>query len=428
MDILLLTLGSHGDVHPFVGLALELRRRGHRPLVATNGHFEKLCRGVGLEFASIGTEQQYRNLVDNKDLWSPSKAFKVVFGAVGESLRAAYEVVARFVQERNAPLVVASSLGLAARVARDKFEFPMVTVHIQPAVIRSLVDPPKIPGLIMPRWLPMWLKRGIMDGGDKYVLDPIVGPPVNSLRKELGLPPVKRILKDWWQSPDRVIGLFPEWFGPPASDWPPQIRLADFPLWDEPGAPGINAELEDFLSSGEKPIAFTPGSAMVHGHEFFASAVEACERIGRRGLLLTRFAEQLPARLPDCVKHITYAPFAELLPRCLAVVHHGGIGSCGQGLRAGIPQLLQPMAHDQFDNARRLERLGVGLWLPVRQFTGKNVARALSTLLDDATYRQRAQDIARRFLGRSGLEIAADLIEELAPRPSPPPVMATVVG
>lgn len=429
MDVLLLTLGSHGDVHPFVGLALELRRRGHRPVVATNGHFEDLVRGVGLDFISIGTDEQYRELAGNKDLWSPSKAFKVVFQAVGESMKLAYDVVAQFVQEHDQPLVVASSLALAARVARDKFDFPLVTVHLQPGVIRSLVAPPKLPGLFMPRWFPMWLKRGIWDGGDKYVVDPVVGPPVNSLRKELGLPPVKRIMKDWWHSPDRVIGMFPEWFAAPASDWPEQTRLAGFPLWDEQGVSPISPELDEFLGSGDKPLAFTPGSAMVHGHEFFEAAVDACSRIGRRGLLLTRFTDQLPKRLAPGVIHVTYAPFTELLSRCAAIVHHGGIGTCGQGLRAGIPQLLQPMAHDQFDNAKRLEKLGVALWLNVRRFTGRNVARALATMLDDATYAQRAQEVARRFLGRSGLEIAVDQIEQVAaPDSAAAPTMAAAVG
>lgn len=414
VNVLLLTLGSHGDVHPFVGMALELRRRGHTPTVVTNGHFEPLCRSLGIDFIPIGTDAEYRELTGNKDLWSPSRGFKVVFTVVGETLKLAYEIVADFVQKHDDALVIASSLGLGARVARDKFDFPMVTVHIQPAVIRSLVDPPKIPGLIMPKWLPMFVKSGIMDGGDKYVLDPIVAPPVNALRKELGLEPVKRVLQDWWQSPDRIIGLFPDWYAAPASDWPKQTRLAGFPLWDEQGVSHISPELDAFLSSGDKPIAFTPGSAMVHGHEFFTAAVEACAKLQRRGLLLTRFADQLPKQLAPGVIHVPYAPFTELLPRCAAVVHHGGIGSSAQGLRAGIPQLLMPMAHDQFDNGNRLQKLGVGLWIPVKKFTAKRVTAALSTLLGDATYSQRAQEISRRFLGRGGLELAVDEVEKLA--------------
>jgi len=419
VNVLLVTLGSHGDVHPFIGLALELRRRGHRATLATNGHFEKLARDAGVDFLPIGTDEEYRNLAENRDLWHPSKAFKVVFAAVAETMRKTYDLVAEFVQQNDDSIVVTSSLGMAARVARDRFSFPLVTVHLQPGVIRSLTDPPKLPGLFMPRWLPMWIKRGIWEGGDKYVVDPTIGPPINKLRKEIGLEPIKRIMKDWWHSPDRVLGLFPDWFAPPAADWPGQVRLTGFPLWDEQNVTPISAELEAFLSAGSAPIAFTPGSAMVHGQSFFQAAVEACRATGQRGLLLTRFADQLPRTLAPGVIHVPYAPFTDLLPRCAAIVHHGGVGTSAQGLRAGIPQLLQPMAHDQFDNAARLHRLGVGLWLGVRQFSGKKVARAISTLLDDATYRQRATTIAERFAANDGLSRAADEIEStLASHPS----------
>lgn len=414
MQVLLLTLGSHGDVHPFVGLALALRRRGHTPVIATNGHFETLVRGVGIDFLPIGSEAEYHELTADKDLWSPSRSFKVVFEAVAQSLRKGYEYVADFVARHgDEAVVVASSLGLAARIARDKHDFPMATVHLQPSVIRSLLDPPKLHGLFMPRWMPMWLKRGIWEGGDKYVVDPVIAPPVNSLRKELGLPPVKRILMDWWHAPDLVIGLFPEWYAAAPSDWPKQLRQTGFPLWDEQGVTPIEPALDDFLQAGDPPVAFTPGSAMVHGHEFFAAAAEACARQKLRGLLLTRKADQIPADLPAGVIHVPYAPFSDLLPRCAALVHHGGVGTAAQGLRAGIPQLIMPMAHDQPDNAARLGRLGVALSLSPRRFTARRVARALGALLGDANYRQRAREIARRFVGADPLNQTAELIERL---------------
>lgn len=414
MQVLLLTLGSHGDVHPFVGLALALRQRGHTPVIATNGHFETLIRGVGIDFRPIGSEQEYHDLTADKDLWSPSRSFKVVFAAVAHTLRKAYDHVSDFVQRHgDEALVISSSLGLAARIARDKLDFPLATVHLQPSVIRSVVDPPKLPGLFMPRWMPMWLKRGIWEGGDKYVVDPVIAPPVNSLRKELGLPPVKRVLMDWWHSPDLVIGMFPDWYASAPSDWPRQMRQTGFPLWDEQGVTPISPELNEFLNAGDPPVAFTPGSAMVHGHEFFAAAAEGCLRQKCRGLLLTRKRDQIPADLPEGVIHVPYAPFSDLLPRCAAVVHHGGVGTSAQGLRAGIPQLIMPMAHDQPDNAARLERLGLALTLSPRRFTAKNVARALGALLGDASYVTCARDVARRFVGADPLARTVDLVERL---------------
>ncbi len=113
----------------------------------------------------------------------------------------------------------------------------------------------------------------------------------------MGLPPVKRIFNGWMHSPDRVIGIFPPWFGPPAADWPPQTVLTGFPLYDEADITPIDPQLEKFLDDGPPPIAFTPGSAMRHGQRFFTVAVRVCRMLGRRGLLVSRHTEHVPAEL-----------------------------------------------------------------------------------------------------------------------------------
>ena len=121
--------------------------------------------------------------------------------------------------------------------------------------------------------------------------------------------------------------------------------------------------------------SMTPGSAMRHAQEFFAESVAACQRLGRRGLLLTRFAEQVPTDLPETIRHLEYVPFSRVLPRAAALVHHGGIGTTAQALAAGIPQLVMPLAHDQPDNAARLERLGVGRTIAPRRYRAARAAR-----------------------------------------------------
>src|SRR5204863_6870496 len=111
---------------------------------------------------------------------------------------------------------------------------------------------------------------------------------INKFRGELGLPPLTGgIFRDYCHSPDLVIGLFPEWFAPLSRDWPPQTKLTGFPLWDERTVTPMSGELYEFLNAGPGPIVFTPGSAMTHGQDFFAAAVDACARLNRRGLLLS---------------------------------------------------------------------------------------------------------------------------------------------
>src|SRR5262249_16894786 len=143
---------------------------------------------------------------------------------------------------------------------------------------------------------------------------------------------------------------------------------------------------------GPPPVVFTAGSAMRQGHAFFAAAAEACRLMGRRGLLVTRYPEQLPSPLPEGVGHCRYMPFSQLLARSAALVHHGGIGTTAQAFAAGVPQLVMPMSHDQPDNAARVVRLGVGRSLPPRRFKAPAVARLLGELLSSPEVAARCRE------------------------------------
>lgn len=417
MNVLLVAIGSHGDVHPFVGIGQALRGRGHQVTILTNGMFEPLVRGAGFGFVPFGTAEEYRQTALNPDLWHPLKGFKLVaeFGIL-RSARPVYEAVAEFwnTRPRGETVVVASSLGLGARLAQEKLGVPVATVHLSPVVFRSLYESPKFPGMFMPRWLPKPLKRLQYALADRVVIRPFVTKPLNAVRAECGLPPERDLFGDYIHSPQRVIGLFPDWYAPPQPDWPPQTRLTNFPLYDERDVEPLTAEVSRFLDAGEPPIAFTPGSAMWQGHGFLAESAEACRLLGRRGILLTRHRDHLPPRLPPGVIHAAYAPFSQLLPRCAALVHHGGIGTLSQGLAAGVPHVVMPMAHDQADNAARLRRLGVAAVVPPKRYKARRVARELGELLENAAVRENCRTVAERLRGRDGLEETCELIEELA--------------
>ena len=411
---LLVTLGSHGDVHPFVGLGKTLLARGHRVTLATNEHFRPLAEATGIDFEPVGEEADFLTLAKHPDLWHARRGAFVVAGAISSSMQAVYDAVARRLDART--VVVGSTLALAARVARDELHFPMATVHLAPIVFRSVHAPPRMPGVpsIVSR-LPAFALTRFYEGADKYVIDPALAPAVNAFRAGRGLPPVERIMHDWWNAPDLAIGLWPAWFAPPQPDWPDQARLTGFPLYDEADVAALPDALLKFLDAGDAPIAFTPGSAMQHGQRFFAAAVAACERLGRRGLLLTRHDGQVPATLPPTVLHVRYAPFSALLPRCAALSHHGGIGTTAQALAAGVPQLVMPMAHDQFDNAARVRTLGVGTSLSPRRYRPRAVARALRTLLDSTPVAARCREVAARMSGADSVGKTCDLLETLSP-------------
>lgn len=411
MNVLLVALGSHGDVHPFVGIGLGLRARGHRVRVIANPYFGSLIEGVGLELVSLGTAEDYVRTASNPELWRRIRGFRTVLTAIASYIRPMYRVISQNTVPGQT-LVVASTLALGARVAQEQLKIPTVTVHLQPSIFRSVIDPPHLQGLYMPPWLPAWAKRAQYRLVD-LLTDPLIAPPLNAFRRELGLAPVHSVLGSYVHSPQRVIGLFPGWYAAPQPDWPAQTRLTGFPLYDERGHSALDPVLAKFLESGEPPIAFTPGSAMWSGHSFLEHAARACQLLGKRGLLLTRHREHLPQSLPDGVIHVDYAPFSELLPRCAALVHHGGIGTTAQALAAGVPQLVVPHAHDQPDNAQRVVSLGVGRKLEPREFRAPLIARVLEELIASIEVKARCRDITRRFVGADAIELTCDLIEGL---------------
>lgn len=407
-------IGSYGDVHPMVGLGAALARRGHRVKLITNPYFSDVVAAAGLELLPMGTREQYIELSQHPDLWHPIRGSKLVLSqAAGGFLRPIYELVSSHYVAGDTVLC-AHALDLGSRVAGEKLRAPLACVDFAPGMIWSIYDSPRLKGALTGPRVPKWLKRLQFWASDTLFVRPLLGKKLNDLRSELGLAPVKRVFSQWLHSASMVLGLFPDWFGPPQPDWPANTRLTGFPLWDAQEDAELSREVQEFLAAGTPPIAFSPGSANREAHQFFEAAVETCERIGRRGILLTKYAEQLPAKMPSTVRHFGFVPLSRLLPHTAALVHHGGIGTCAQGLAAGVPHLVRPMAFDQFDNSRRLIGLGVAEEISVKAFRSPAIASALTRLISSTDVATKCRALAERCDGAAALTAACVELERLA--------------
>ncbi|HEY4234195.1 MAG TPA: glycosyltransferase [Lacipirellulaceae bacterium] len=417
-QFLITAVGSYGDVHPMVGLGAALAARGEDVKIVANPYFAEVVASAGLTMLPISTAEDYVKLCQHPDLWHPIGGSRLVLKhAAGGLLRPLYDILkTHYVPGRT--VLCAHGLDLASRVAGNKLGAPVASVDLAPAMFWTLYDSPRLKGALTGPRVPRWIKRMQFWASDTLFVRPLLGGDLNGLRRELGLTPVKRIFSHWLHDTDLVLGLFPDWFGPPQPDWPPNMRLVGFPLWDIAAGSELTREVQEFLAAGPPPIAFSPGSANRAAQQFFAAAVEACEQSGRRGILLTKYADQLPPKLPSSVRHFGFVPLSKLLPRAAALVHHGGIGSCAQGLAAGLPHLVRPMAFDQFDNSRRLVRLGVGEEISVRSFRGPAVAAALERLLNSPGIATRSRALAAKCNGPASLDAACDALEQLAQQPA----------
>jgi UDP:flavonoid glycosyltransferase YjiC (YdhE family) len=415
LEILLVGIGTQGDVLPLATLGAALKARGHDVTLVADAMHARLGAAAGLAFQASALPEPAAQAAAHPQLWHHRRGFRIVLdGFVLPALQPTYDYVVRRWDSRRKPLVVAGTTwALGPRIAHEKLKVPFVTLHLCPTNLRSNCLPPEFAGLRMtPAW-PDFVKTLAWWLLDRAYLDPKVLPALNAFRRTLGLGDVDRVMQGWLHSPQAIIGLFPPWFAPPQPDWPAQTQLTGFVL--PPDAVPLPPALEAFLDAGPAPLVFTFGSAIPPARRLFEQAATVCRRLGVRGVLLGHDASAPPAELPDGVRFFGYVPLGALLPRASALVHHGGIGTSALALRAGAPQLVLPIAFDQIDNATRLERLGVAAQLPWHSVNDGRLAHAIEAMLGSTSQREACVQHAERFAGDSGAtEQSCHLIEAAA--------------
>lgn len=414
--VLLTPVGSHGDVLPFLGLGRALAARGHEVVLVTAAPFAGAAARAGLGFRATISAEEYDQITQDPGMWDARRGLALVLGILGEGARVLHAAL----EDLHAPgrtVVVGHTIAWGARLFEERHGLPSLTVHLAPSAIRTAHEVVVAPGVALTSW-PVWTKRALWWLLDRLVIDRHACPGLNAVRRELGLPPVRRPFRAWLNSPQGVLCLFPAWFGAPCPDWPAPVTQAGFPLSEDAGDEPAGPALEAFLAGGPPPVVVTPGSANRHARRLFEDALAACGRLGRRALLLSRYAEHVPAPLPAWAHHAPWAPLGQVLPRAAALVHHGGVGTLAQAFAAGVPQLVVPFGFDQPDNATRVARLGVGGW--AKPGDRRRLEARLGAALADpavaaacARWRGETEEGAG---GRAALERAADAVEAVATR------------
>jgi UDP:flavonoid glycosyltransferase YjiC (YdhE family) len=414
MKALLITIGTYGDIHPYVGLGLRLKNRGHEVVVISNPHFESLFRSHGLKFIGFKSSSNFNEFIRNPNLSDPIKAlYAAGKWCTIEPMRETYQIIADNYETGNT--VVAARCGLfGARIANEKLGVPLATILLCPNELRSLHTTPVCPKpMVLEDWVPKISKRLQLWIMDRFFIDRYLGPETNSLRSELGLPSVRRYYDKWYCSPDRVIAFYPDWYSPYQPDWPKQTVLTGFPLWDPPAQLEQNTEVSDFIRKDKSLLVFTPGSYNRFAESFFKAAVHCCNSLDCLGILLTKYREHLPKTLPGNVMHCDYIPLDSLLPHAALLVSHGGMGTVAQALATGVPQIIMPIAFNQPDDAVRLQRMGVGDFIPPEKFNGSLLTKKTRALLSSPLVAERLRDLAGRFNGVDPIGRACKLLEEL---------------
>jgi rhamnosyltransferase subunit B len=381
MRVLIITLGSLGDLLPFLAIAQALRARGHQVSMGASSRFEPHVRSLGFDFSSLSASEHVQRPPEDSRHWDLNRTWILGWERVmAPAMRPTYEFIRVETQHHDSCVVLAHWAAFGARLAHEKLDVPLCTVYLSPEAL----NPCDTSGTLAPRWR-------------NFSEDEVFGPLLNAYRRELDLRPVDRICSHWVHSPQQGLALFPDSFCARQPYWPERITTTGFVPFDEPLTATEAPQLAAFLDSGTPPVVFTPGTGMSQAGHFFRQSLAACEAIGARALLLTPYPAQVPASLPPWALHVDYVPLRSILQRVSALVYHGGIGTCAQAMRAGVPQLLAPMVVDQFDNAQRIEALGLGVSVPMSDYHQRVVTEKLGHLLNVDAVRQACSGFAARL-------------------------------
>lgn len=414
--IVLTTIGSLGDLHPYVALARGLKARGHEPILATSGIHRARIERQGLAYFPVRPhlhefEQDYdafRRYMDRKS--GTQAIFRELFLP---SLRSSFDDLIQAVD--GADLLISHTVAFAAPLVAEITQIPWLSATLQPLSFPSRYQgfvPAEMPWFrhLKPVW--PWVHRPIIQVGRTRLRR--WTEPVGALRRELGLPEGGDALFEGSHAPGGVLALFSSAFAARQPDWPAQVVVTGFPFLDESRDTELSPETREFLAQGDPPLVFTLGSsAVMDAGRFYHESLEAARRLKRRAVLLVGNdpRNQPPGAIGGDVLVIPYAPHADLFRRAAAIVHQGGVGTTAQALRSGRPMLVVPWAHDQFDNADRVCRLGVSRTLYRQHYSSRTVATNLAALLDNPTTVARSEAIGQRIQSEDGIAVACDVIE-----------------
>lgn len=392
-------VGTTGDIHPFMRIGKTLQALGRKVTFISNTYHAKLFRDSGLPFVGLGTDEDYLRVVRNPDVWDQKKGFATLLANYGEQIEQINAAI-RSVADASPVVAIAHPFAVpGATISRELgIVASIVSFYLAPTTIRTCYGEVHIGPTKVPRWFPMRWRRALWRFIEKGWIDPIGIGQVNAIRGALNLPAVSSSFLDHIEkAPDLTVTLFPSWFGPAMPDWPQPLLTGDFQLFEVEPSNHFSQELSTFLASGDKPLVFTPGTGNLHAEAFFSCALAAVTKLGRRAIFLTQDQTQIPANLPANVLWQPYVPLSGLLPHSAVLVHHGGIGTTAEALRAGTPQVVVPFGWDQFDNGARVSSLGAGLVIPSKKLQARNLARAIHTLMTSDSVRSCCSQLATHF-------------------------------
>ncbi len=420
MDIFIVSLGSRGDVQPYLALAVRLQARGHRVLFSAPERFQGFVEEQDIAYAFMrddflqimDTDIGKEVMEDGKGAWTAIKATLQLYRRLKPMVLSIIEDMWRAARDFQPGLIIAGSKGGLVEPVADILNCPLI--YAMP--VMQMVPTGEQPAVGFP------LVFGKRYNRFSYsIVNTFMGLYLgwlNEFRARAGnLPRKPRRLKltqrmDGSFAP--VLHCFSGHLCPRPNDWPEYAQVNGFWILDTQSHFVPPADLLKFLEAGDPPLYVGFGSISGKNPERTTRIiVEAVQNVGARCILATGWGGMADlGKLPDTVFRLQQVPHDWLFPRVAAVVHHGGAGTTAAGLRAGRPTLICPFFADQPFWGNQVHLAGAGpAPIPQKKLSVDRLTHALHTLLFDPSMRVRAAEIQQRLLNEDGLTSTAEFIE-----------------
>jgi len=411
VHITLFTIGSRGDVEPYIALGQGLRRAGHQVRVCTHERYEPEIREAGLEFSGAGGDPRLIMEGEAGQRWlesgrNPIRTMRRLLDVSGP-------IFQKYLQECEVAIagtdaVLFSVLAFPAYHLAEAAGIPAIGAYLQP-----MTRTREFPSLFQKgrgvSFLNLWSHIAV----EQITWQPMRGA-VNEWRDGLGLGRLPRsgLYRPIYRSMPLLYGFSPAVVAPP-SDWPDHVKVTGYWVRGRANDWRADESMIRFLADGPPPVYVGFGSRPERNPEALAELVlDAVSRAGRRAVLLTGWGGLSVADSGGDVLVVDEVPHDWLFPQMETVVHHGGAGTTGTALQSGTPSIVVPSFADQFFWGERVAALGVGTTLPRRRLTAESLSEAIASAAE-SRIRAEAATFGERLRSEDGVKRAVEEVVEL---------------
>ena len=418
MDITIIALGTRGDVLPYAALGKALRKAGHHVRFATFDGFEPLIVGRGLDFYPVRGDAQAIMLSSGGQALARSgqSAVRMMAGIMRSFGRLARDWAQNLTVLASQPAdLILNQLagGLYGYDLAEKLGVPMVAAAVMP-----LVPTRAQPALAFPRWPSVLPGYNLLTYQLAYQLVwQAFRPTINRWRREaLGLDraPLRGIYAEMCDSMVLLNGYSAR-VVPRPPDWGQNVHLTGYWFPEDEGWQPPD-DLLRFLDDGPPPVFAGFGSMPLPDAERVTDLIlEAARLSGQRVIVHAGWGGAGGRALPEWAFGLDYAPYGWLFSRMATLIHHGGSGTTGFGLRSGVPAIVVPFLYDQFYWGRRVAELGVGPEpVPFASLSAGRLAEAIRMATEDGEMQARARRLGSEIREEDGIASAVRILESVA--------------